>query len=122
MKKLVFFLLVSGILSSSVSFSQKASNDEIAMNTTTSFFSTGTKSTAAPENIYNIHCNVNSDYLTLEVYGLKKITAFEIRDDQGMLIYSGGIVGSQLIETTTWKSGTYYISLGNKTERFNISK
>lgn len=119
MKKLFLIGLVVGLLTNGNCFSQGVSSDETSSLNTTALF----KEQANNVNFsFNIHCNINSNYMILEVYGLQKMQLFEIRDQNGNSVYSGGLTQSQLIETSTWKSGVYYVYLANKVERFVVSK
>jgi hypothetical protein len=62
----------------------------------------------------NIHNTFNSNYLTLEVFGLSKAIPFQVINTQGEEMYSGTISGTQLIETESWPVGTYYFLCGNR--------
>lgn len=122
MKKLFLIGLVLGLLTNGNCFSQGVSSDqETSFNTKTAAV-TEHAATSNTAFTYNVHCNVNSNFMILEVYGLQKMQLFEIKDQSGTTVYSGGLTQSQIIETSTWKSGIYYVYLANKVERFVVSK
>lgn len=77
------------------------------------------RSAAVTMHIYN---NPNSNYLTLEVLGASKTMPFQLVNTQGEEVYSGSILGTQLIETESWPAGTYYFLCGTKRETIYITK
>lgn len=77
------------------------------------------RSTAVTMHIYN---NANSNYLMVEVLGASKVMPFQLVNTQGEEIYSGSILGTQLIETESWPAGTYYFLCGAKRETLYITK
>lgn len=70
----------------------------------------------------HIYSYANSNYLTLEVLGASKALEFQLINAQGKEMYSGAILGTQLIETESWPTGTYYFLCGTKRETIYISK
>ncbi|WP_343634177.1 hypothetical protein [Fluviicola sp.] len=87
-------------------------------------FSDGSLETAdkaAPMTL-NIHNTFNSNYLTLEVFGLSKAVPFQLVNSQGVEMYTGTISGTQLIETESWPAGTYYFLCGNRRETVYIMR
>lgn len=77
------------------------------------------RATAVTMHIYN---NANSNYLMVEVLGASKVIPFQLVNTQGEEIYSGSILGTQLIETESWPAGTYYFLCGAKRETIYITK
>ena len=77
------------------------------------------KAAAITMHIYN---NPNSNYLMVEVLGASKVMPFQLIDSQGKEMYSGSILGTQLIETETWPAGTYYFICGTKRETIYVTK
>lgn len=122
MKKLFLIGLVLGLLTNGNCFSQGVSSDQTTTLNTSAPYKEQASVTNNANFSYNVHCNVNSNYMILEVYGLQKMQLFEIKDQSGNTVYSGGLTQSQIIETSTWKSGIYYVYLANKVERFVVSK
>lgn len=122
MKKLFLIGLVLGLLTNGNCFSQGVSSDQTTTLNTSAPYKEQASVTNNANSSYNVHCNVNSNYMILEVYGLQKMQLFEIKDQSGNTVYSGGLTQSQIIETSTWKSGIYYVYLANKVERFVVSK
>lgn len=80
-----------------------------------------TSGQAAPMTL-NIHNTFNSNYLTLEVFGLSKAVPFQLINAQGAEMYAGTISGTQLIETESWPVGTYYFLCGNRRETVYIMR
>lgn len=70
----------------------------------------------------HIYSYANSNYLTLEVSGASKAMEFQLINDQGKEMYSGAILGTQLIETESWPAGTYHFLCGTKRETIYLSK
>lgn len=123
MKKLFLIGLILGLLTNGNSFSQGVSSDErSALNAAAPKQQEQINHTEATPVNFNVHCNINSDFLILEVYGLKKMELFEIKNQSGTTVYAGGLIQTQIIETSTWQSGIYYLYMGNKVERFVVSK
>ena len=70
----------------------------------------------------DVICTPNTDYLSLEVSGTKELTSFQFLDQTGKEMYSGAVRGIQIIDTSTWPTGTYYLNCGNKRETIYIMK
>ncbi len=70
----------------------------------------------------DVICTPNTDYLSLEVSGSKELTSFQFLDPTGKEMYSGAVRGIQIIDTSTWPTGTYYLNCGNKRETIYIMK
>lgn len=123
MKKLVCIGLVSGITLSGVTFAQSI-HDLSQRGSIPHPISPieSAVSGSSPAVSVNVHCNTGSNYLILEVYGLRKMQGFEIKDRNGKTIHSGGIVQTQMIETSTWENGDYTLHLGNRTIPFSVAK
>lgn len=69
-----------------------------------------------------VHSSPNSDYITLEQLGDKKVQTFQIFGMDGKEVYQGRISGTQLIEVSTWNSGTYYVICGAQREKILVSR
>lgn len=123
MKKLVLIGLVLGIVLSNSLFAQgirEVSQHRGTLHPISPIESD--VSGSSPAISVNVHCNTGSNYLILEVYGLHKMQAFEITDRNGKTIHSGGIVQTQMIETSTWENGDYLLRLGNRVIPFSVAK
>jgi hypothetical protein len=70
----------------------------------------------------HIYNNANSNYLMVEVLGASKAMPFQLIDTQGKEVYSGSILGTQMIETESWPAGTYYFICGTKRETIYVTK
>lgn len=63
-----------------------------------------------------------SDYITLELPGSDQAVSFEIYGMDGKEVYAGRIRGLQLIEVSTWPSGTYFVICGLQREKLIVNK
>ncbi len=70
----------------------------------------------------NVYNNANSNYLMLEVLGASKAMEFQLTNAHGEEMYSGAILGTQLVETESWPAGTYYFFCGEKREKIDLTK
>ncbi|WP_430403063.1 hypothetical protein [Fluviicola sp.] len=77
------------------------------------------RASAVTMHLYN---NANSNYLMVEILGASKVMPFQLVNTQGEEVYSGSILGTQLIETESWPAGTYYFLCGTKRETIYITK
>lgn len=69
-----------------------------------------------------VRSSPNSDYITLELAGGGKSVPFEIFGLDGNEVYEGKISGTQLIEVSTWPSGTYFVICGTQREKLLVHK
>ncbi|MNV08222.1 hypothetical protein D3C71_986840 [compost metagenome] len=69
-----------------------------------------------------IRSSPNSDYILLELTGDKKARPFQIFGMDGKEVYQGRISGTQLIDVSTWNSGTYFVIYGSQREKLMLSK
>ncbi|MNJ84697.1 hypothetical protein D3C87_21560 [compost metagenome] len=69
-----------------------------------------------------IRSSPNSDYILLELTGDKKVKPFQIFGMDGKEVYQGRISGVQLIEVSTWNSGTYFVICGSQREKLLLMK
>lgn len=70
-----------------------------------------------------VRSSPNSDYITLELAGGGKSSVpFEIFGLDGNEMYQGKISGTQLIEVSTWPSGTYFVICGSQREKMIVHK
>lgn len=69
-----------------------------------------------------VRSSPNTDYITLELSQNRESIAFEIYGMDGKEVYVGKISGTQIIETSTWPSGTYFVICGLQREKFIVSK
>lgn len=69
-----------------------------------------------------VHSSPNSDYITLELLEVKQAQSFQIFGSDGKEVYQGRISGTQLIEVSTWNSGTYYVICGAQREKLSVSR
>ncbi len=69
-----------------------------------------------------VRSSPHSDYITLELLGGIQAVSFEIYGMDGKEVYQGRINGTQLIEVSTWPSGTYFVICGLQREKLIINK
>jgi len=70
-----------------------------------------------------VRSSPHSDYITLELAGDgKSVVPFEVYGLDGQAIYEGRISGTQLLEVSTWKSGTYFVVCGLQREKLIVNR
>lgn len=69
-----------------------------------------------------VRSSPHSDYITLELPQSIQAVSFEIYGMDGKEVYQGRINGTQLIEVSTWPSGTYFVICGMQREKLIVSK
>lgn len=77
--------------------------------------------TPNPSSSLIVRSSPNSDYITLELTGDGKSISFEIFGMDGKEVYQGKISGTQLIEVSTWPSGTYFVICGSHREKLIVN-